>query len=564
MNWTENPSASVVDSDSPRRAGTRAFQPTALAHLAFASTFILLYVGLEWASFLHEYKGLPLTSWNPGLGVALAVIILGGPGYGLALFAGIAVTEIVLLQSDLPWPVILGIAVAISTGYALVAEAARRLLDLDVRLHRLRDVMVLLAAAIVGALIVSLLSTGILLAAGHFENADILPAAVTFVVGDLIGIAVMTPLLLRLAERWSQRTFRRPPFPDVFFLGVAIAAVLWVVAVTETSEGSKFFYLLFFPVVIAAVRHGLDGACLGLAVTQLGLVGLLHFHGYGVGIFTEFQTLMVVLTATGLIVGVAVSERRAAHDAVRQAEALLHEKAAEAAQASRFMLVSSMASALAHEINQPLTAMRALARSVQHLLEESNRDLPRAGRNLATMLTHIDHVGGVVGHMRNFLRRGRPHVSTISVAKMLEEALTLARAAAAAQHIQIELDVPDGLPPVYGDRIQLEQVVLNLVRNAIEAIAETRRDDGLVRVAARRTEAGVEISVADNGPGIDKALVSRLFEPLTTSKQEGLGLGLPICASILEAHRGRIWLASGEPGATEFRLSLPLDPVLIV
>lgn len=561
MNWTENPSA--ADHRSPRQPELLS---TPLPRLGLAGAFILIYVALEWVSFIHEYKGLPLTSWNPGLGVALAVLILGGPLYGLALFAGITAAEVALLQSDLRWPVILGIAVAISAGYVLVAEAARRHLALDVRLAHLRDVMILLAAAISGAVLVSALSIGILLAVGHFEGADILPAAITFVVGDLIGIAVMTPLLLRLAERLRQRTFPRllQSFPDVIILGLAIAAALWAVAVTETGEGSKFFYLLFFPVVMAAVRHGLDGACLGLAVTQLGLVGLLHLHGYEASIFTEFQILMFVLTTTGLIVGVVVSERRAANEAFQRADAQLREKEAEAAQASRFMLVSSMASALAHELNQPLTAMRALARSVQHLLGEAQRDLPRAERNLATMLAHIDHVGGVVGHMRNFLRRGRPHVSTIPVEKMLEEALTLARAAAAAQRVQLELDVPDGLPPVYGDRIQLEQVVLNLVRNALEAIVDAGREDGLVRVAARRSESGVEISVADNGPGIDKALVPRLFEPLATSKQEGLGLGLPICASIVEAHGGRIWLASGKPGATEFRLSLPLDPARIV
>ena len=564
MNSTENSSVGVAHAGILRESGVQGFRHAPLPSLVLAAAFILAYIVLEWASFLHEYKGLPVTSWNPGLGVALAVMILGGPAYGAVLFAGIVAAEVVLLQSDLPWPVILGIAVAISVGYALVADAARRLLRLDVRLPHLRDVMVLLAAAIAGALLVSLLLTGILLAVGHFDWADILVAAATFVVGDLIGIAVMTPLLLRLTARWRQRTFRRflPPFPDIVFLGAAIAAALWAVAATETNEGSKFFYLLFFPVVVAAVRHGLDGACLGLAVTQLGVVGLLHLHGYEANVFTEFQTLMFVLTATGLVVGAVVSERRAASDAVREAEARLREKEAEAAQASRFMLVSGMASALAHEINQPLTAMRALARSVQHLLQTPEADLPRAERNLATMIAHIDHVGCVVRHMRDFLRRGRPHVSTIAVRGMLEEALMLVRASATAHRIRLDLEVAEGMPPIHGDRIQLEQVVLNLVRNAIEAVAGTGRDDGSVRVIAQMPESlrRIEIAVVDNGPGIPEEMARRLFEPLTTSKQEGLGLGLPICASIAEAHGGHIWLASREAGTTEFRLSLPLDP----
>jgi two-component system sensor kinase FixL len=107
----------------------------------------------------------------------------------------------------------------------------------------------------------------------------------------------------------------------------------------------------------------------------------------------------------------------------------------------------------------------------------------------------------------------------------------------------------------------LEQVVLNLVHNAVDAIAAAGRSDGLVHVVARRYSAPprVEIGVLDNGPGIQGELAGRLFDPLTTAKQDGLGLGLSICASIMEAHGGRVWLHSGKPGATEFRFTVPLD-----
>jgi two-component system sensor kinase FixL len=224
--------------------------------------------------------------------------------------------------------------------------------------------------------------------------------------------------------------------------------------------------------------------------------------------------------------------------------------------------VSGMASALAHEINQPMTAARALARSAQHILRMPNADLARADGNLTTMIAQIDHVGAVVRHMRDFVRQGRPHVSTVDIRGVLENALMLVQADAAMKQIAIEPDAPGDLPLVYGDRIQLEQVVLNLVRNAIEAIAGTGRTDGRIRVFACRLDAPsrIEIGVADNGPGIEPALAGRLFQPLTTSKREGLGLGLPISASIVESHGGRIWLQTQAPGATEFRFSLPLEP----
>src|SRR5262249_12513088 len=128
-------------------------------------------------------------------------------------------------------------------------------------------------------------------------------------------------------------------------------------------------------------------------------------------------------------------------------------------------------------------------------------------------------------------------------------------------HVRLALDAPDDLPTVYGDHVQLEQVVLNLVHNAVEAIVGASQSDGYVRVIARHLAVPprVEIGVLDNGPGVEEQLAARLFDPLATSKQDGVGLGLSIGASIVEMHGGRIWLHCREAGATEFRFSIPLD-----
>ena len=345
----------------------------------------------------------------------------------------------------------------------------------------------------------------------------------------------------------------------LYIIGIALLLVIG----SEEAHGFRLVYLLFVPVVIAAVRHGVDGACFGLAVTQFSLIGLLRLSGYDANEFTEFQTLALALTVTGLIVGVVVSERQSSDRMARDAQARLVERQAEVAQVARVNLVNGMASALAHEINQPMTAARALGRSAQHLLRTPGSDLARADNNLSTMLTHIDHAGDIVRRMRSFIRRGRPHVSTISTREMLEEAMILAHAEASVRQVHVDLDVSDDLPDLHGDRVQLEQVVLNLVHNAVDAIAAADRSDGHVRVMARRYEAParVEVAVLDNGPGIEGELAGRLFDPLTSAKQDGLGLGLSICASILEAHGGRVWLHSGMPGATEFRFAVPLDRV---
>jgi signal transduction histidine kinase len=529
---------------------------------AVAVLYLAAYIILEWASFIHVHKGLPITPWDPGLGVAFALMIRGGPLSGLILFAGMVVAETLVLQNDIDWPIDIGVAAITATSYASVAALVQRYFRIVADLTHLRDVLMLLAAGLAGAVLNTVLLSAFLLAVGQFNIGDVVQVARPLLIGDTIGIAVVTPLLLRFRVRERLETHRLLSLaPESALYLCLIGVALWLIIGSEGAYGLRLFYLLFVPVVIAAVRHGIDGACFSLAVTQFSLIGLLHFSGYDASEFTEFQTLVLVLTVTGLIVGVVVSERKNSDRIARDAQARLVERQAEAAQVARVNLVSGMASALAHEINQPMTAARALGRTAQHLLRTPGSDLSRADNNLSAMLTHIDHAGDIVRRMRNFIRRGHPHVSTINTLDMLQEAMTLADAEASARHVRVDLDAPADLPDLRGDRVQLEQVVLNLVHNAVDAIAAAGQSHGHIHVVGRRHSAPprVEIGVSDNGPGIEGELAGRLFDPLTTTKQDGLGLGLSICASIMETHGGRVWLHSSKPGATEFRFSVPLD-----
>ncbi len=530
---------------------------------AMAATSLAAYVLLAWISFIHVHKGLPVTPWDPGLGVVFALMVFAGPQAGFVLFGGVVIAEALVLQHEVEWPIIIGIAAITSLSYTAVTILARQFLQIDIGLFHLRDVLMLLAVGFAGAVIDTVLLTLFLLAVGKLDFRDIVQVFSPLLIGDTIGIAVVTPLLLRFVFRQRSIALRElfSVAPEGALYLVVIGAALWAINGSESLHGFRLFYLLFVPVVIAAVRHGLDGACFSLAITQFGLIGLLHVSGYDAAEFTEFQAQMLVLTITGLIVGVVVSERKNSDRLARDAQARLMERQAGAAHAARLNLVSGMASALAHEVTQPMTAARALARSAQHILHTPDGDLTRVEGNLTTLVAHIDHAGAIVRRMRDFMRRGRPHVSTIDTRSMLEEALMLAFAEASAKHVRLELDAPDKLPAIHGDHVQLEQVVLNLVHNAVEAITGAGLSEGQVRVIARQQTAPprVEIGVLDNGPGVEDELATRLFDPLATSKQDGLGLGLSISASIVEAHGGRVWLHSRKAGATEFRFSVPLD-----
>jgi two-component system, LuxR family, sensor kinase FixL len=530
---------------------------------AVAATCLAAYVLLAWISFIHVHKGLPVTPWDPGLGVVFALMAFSGPQAGVVLFGGVVIAEVLVLHNEVEWPIIFGVGAITSLSYAAVTMLARHKLRIDIGLFCLRDVLMLLAVGLAGAVIDTVLLTLFLVAVGQLDFHDVVQVFSPLLIGDTIGIAVMTPLLLRFVFRPRSISLRRllSTAPEGVLYLVLIGAALWAINGAESLSGFRLLYPLFVPVVIAAVRHGLDGACFSLAIAQFGLIGLLQLSGYDAAEFTEFQAQMLVLTVTGLIVGVVVSERENSDRLAREAQARLMEKQAGAAHAARLNLVSGMASALAHEITQPMTAARALARSAQHIVRTPGGDLTRVESNLAALLAHIDHAGAIVRRMRDFMRRGRPHVSTINTRKMLEEALMLAFAEASAKHVRLELDAPDSLPAIHGDHVQLEQVVLNLVHNAVEAIAAAGQSEGQVRVIARQQTAPprLEIGVSDNGPGVEEDLATRLFDPLATSKQDGLGLGLSISASIVEAHGGRVWLHSGKAGETEFRFSVPLD-----
>jgi signal transduction histidine kinase len=526
-----------------------------------SAALFVAYVGFEWVSFLHEHNGLPVTPWNPGLGVAFAVLVRNGPAYGLVLFAAVVFTETVVLRTELAWIVIVAMACVIAGTFTASAVLARRRWRLHADLEHLRDVVVLLAVGAAAAALSAALLSLLLIATNELGTGDLTQASVPLLVGDMIGIAVMTPLTLRLWARWPH-VAAKPTAGlalELVLHLLAIGAALWVIVGAGSLGGYKFFSLLFLPVVAAAVRHGIDGSCLSLAATQMGLVGLLGLLGHDAAAFTEFQVVMLALTTAGLIVGVVVSERRHADLVARGAEERLKDLQAQAARAARINMVSSMASALAHEINQPMTAARALARSVQHILGGPEPDMGRARNNLAGLIAQVDHAGGVVRRMREFLRRGQPHFSTLDMQEVLEDALVLARPEAASKRTSIALTVRGPLPPIFGDRIQLQQVVLNLVHNSAEAIVESRRADGHIRIEAvvSPQEPAIVVAVADNGIGVSGEL--RLFEPLTSSKKDGLGLGLSVCASIVQAHGGRIWLQSGEAGGTEFRFTLPLQ-----
>jgi two-component system sensor kinase FixL len=241
----------------------------------------------------------------------------------------------------------------------------------------------------------------------------------------------------------------------------------------------------------------------------------------------------------------------------QQVELRLRDLQSELAHVGRISEMGSLASSLAHELNQPLTAIANYCEAARDLVPVEATDEP-----LATIREALDETakesiraGQIVQRLRNFIGRGEAEYRIESLGRLITEANALALVGSREYGIDVQMQLDPGADKVFVDRIQIQQVLTNLIRNGIDAMI-----DAPVRSLIIRSTAGPDglttVSVEDTGSGIDESMAPQLFQPFVTSKKTGMGVGLSICRTIVEGHGGRIWFESG-PGGTTFYFTLP-------
>ncbi len=263
----------------------------------------------------------------------------------------------------------------------------------------------------------------------------------------------------------------------------------------------------------------------------------------------------------------SVGEARTAHSRVftgfirdltrRQAtEVRLEEMQAELAHASRVSAMGTMASALAHELNQPLTAVANYVEAARDLLADPHAENVAIVREaLGDAATQAVRAGQIVRRLRDFISRGDTDKRVENLRGLINEANALALIGVAELGIDVRIDIDDRIGGVLVDKVQIQQVMVNLIRNAVEALndaPERRLTIAAIPTAGRI----VQVSVLDTGPGLDADIQSKLFQPFVSTKDAGMGLGLSICQTIVEAHDGTIWLDQPVGGGTAFRFTL--------
>jgi two-component system sensor kinase FixL len=244
----------------------------------------------------------------------------------------------------------------------------------------------------------------------------------------------------------------------------------------------------------------------------------------------------------------------------RKIEARARQHQAELAHVSRVSLAGEMAGALAHELSQPLTAIAAYARGCLRLLAGRASEPATIYEGISEVVQQAERAGDVLGRLREFVRGGAWRRAFVEVGPLIDAAVSLARIEAIQNEVEIEARIDPGLPPVLADHIQIEQVLLNLLRNAIDAIAAADSPERLIVVEAHcKSGHRVQISVADSGPGVIPEVANRLFEPFMTTKPEGMGMGLSISRSIVESHGGRLQMLQRVDSGATFVFDLPTD-----
>jgi two-component system sensor kinase FixL len=272
---------------------------------------------------------------------------------------------------------------------------------------------------------------------------------------------------------------------------------------------------------------------------------------------TELQVSLMaspIVDAGGEVIGVS----KIIHDitAKRQAQQELLTLQAELVHLSRWNMMGMMASSLAHELNQPLTAMLNYVRAARRTMGNASTDM-RAGEFLDKAVEETKLAGGIIRALREFIDKRETNRKPEDINIVLEDSLTLSLYVGAAGREKIETRFAPGLQPVLIDKVQIQQVLLNLVRNALEAMKDLT--GGALVIEAAPGDAGfITVSVADTGPGLAPEVAGRLFKPFTTTKEEGMGVGLSICQSIVESHGGKIWVEPNLPQGVIFRFCLPI------
>jgi C4-dicarboxylate-specific signal transduction histidine kinase len=225
---------------------------------------------------------------------------------------------------------------------------------------------------------------------------------------------------------------------------------------------------------------------------------------------------------------------------------------------NRVGIMGELAASLAHEVKQPIASARNNACAALNFLDKQPPDLGEVREALGCVVGDADRAGDIIDRMRDHIKKAPTRKDRFDLNEAINEVIVLAQSAITKNAVSVQTHFTEGLLPIQGDRVQLQQVVLNLGLNAVDAMSSVEAEPRELVISTEQNQTnGVRVAVRDSGPGIDPEHLERVFEAFYTTKSNGVGMGLSICRSIIEAHGGRLWVDANKPRGAVFQFTLP-------
>ncbi len=514
---------------------------------AFIAAYFALNLLTEW----HEFDRLGITLWSPDDGLSLALLI-ESVAFAPFVFLGAVLVDVSIAGVHRSLGLTMTAELSLTIVYVSLAFVLKNKLNFNIRQFRLSDVLTLLLFVPAAATLSSFIYCAILYLGGELSADKIFVAIGHYWIGDSLGIITVIPAATAVFSYLSMPSWRWSGYTlftiFIFVLGICLGFAALV------GVGDKLYYLfnlLFLPVIWVAMREGYLGVALALATIQLTLAVVTAFVGYDTTDFAILQLLMLVLSITGLLLGAGTTERKDAALRLREQQRELGRMASNAR-------AGAMGMALAHEVSQPLSTVATYLHAARRLLQSSIASEPVMDA-LVKAEAEAQRAREVLERIRDFVSNGNLNLEALDLSVLAHKIGALCGEEATERGIQVEVETSGPVPSVQADGVQIEQVLINLVGNAIDAASERSDARGrvIIRVAARADV--VAIQVEDNGMGVASELADNIFDAYQTTKPRGMGLGLHLSRRIVQRHAGRLRWEPIPTGGARFVVELPTD-----